>query len=326
MRLTDKETKEKIGRLTRRDFDEDEIYTFPVTLCHNDIDRDGERFSEEALAEMAPLFIGKTGIFDHAPSAVNQMARIYDTEVVTDDSRTTQLGTPYQYLKGYAYMIRTAENADTITLIDGGILKEVSVSCSASRRTCSVCGAAGMACGHVKGEVYDGKHCHTVLSGITDAYEWSFVAVPAQVGAGVMKQYKGGTTMEDFTPITTQEALTAAAQPLIEAAITEAVKQYEGYLSPEAHQKALDEQAAAHKTALLAALRTKAAMQAGLPVELADRLTGETEDALCKDAEKLAALTKSAHGSYHFSAENGEADGVSAAFYKKNPKLARKEN
>ena len=326
MRLTDKETKEKIGRLTRRDFDEEEIYTFPVTLCHNDIDRDGERFSEEALAEMAPLFIGKTGIFDHAPSAVNQMARIYDTEVVTDDSRTTKLGTPYQYLKGYAYMVRTAENADTITLIDGGILKEVSVSCSASRRTCSVCGAVDMACGHVKGEVYDGKHCHTVLSGITDAYEWSFVAVPAQVGAGVMKQYKGGTTMEDFTPITTQEALTAAAQPLIEAAVTEAVKQYEGYLSPEAHQKALDEQAAAHKTALLAALRTKAAMQAGLPVELADRLTGETEESLCKDAEKLAALTKSAHGSYHFSAENGEADGVSAAFYKKNPKLARKEN
>ena len=28
VRLTDKETKEKIGKLTRRDFDEDEIYTF----------------------------------------------------------------------------------------------------------------------------------------------------------------------------------------------------------------------------------------------------------------------------------------------------------
>ncbi|MEG1447901.1 MAG: hypothetical protein RSC41_01080, partial [Oscillospiraceae bacterium] len=31
--------------------------------------------------------------------------------------------------------------------------------------------------------------CYFVLDGINDAYEWSFVAVPAQVSAGVLKNY-----------------------------------------------------------------------------------------------------------------------------------------
>jgi hypothetical protein len=37
--------------------------------------------------------------------------------------------------------------------------------------------------------MYGGKICHTVLDGITDAYEWSFVAVPAQRNAGVTKKF-----------------------------------------------------------------------------------------------------------------------------------------
>jgi hypothetical protein len=32
-------------------------------------------------------------------------------------------------------------------------------------------------CPHVQGELYQGMLCHTILSDITDAYEWSFVAV-----------------------------------------------------------------------------------------------------------------------------------------------------
>ena len=34
--------------------------------------------------------------------------------------------------------------------------------------------------------------CHTILDDITDAYEWSFVAVPAQVNAGVTKRFTEG--------------------------------------------------------------------------------------------------------------------------------------
>lgn len=322
----DKDTKEKISRLTRRDFSDDEIYTFPVTLCDNKIDRDNERFSDDALRKMAELFVGRPIIIDHDPSASNQTARIYDAEVITDTAETTDYGAPYTYLKGYAYMVRTADNADTITRIDGGILKEVSVSCSARHKTCSVCGADLLKapCEHRKGETYDGKICHAVLDGITDAYELSFVAVPAQPGAGVTKQFtkKGGTVMAgEFTPITTQEAFDAAVRPLTEAAAAEAVKQYEGWISPEEHQKAIGALRAENTEKLLGAYRAKAALAAGLPEELADRLTGDTEEAICKDAELLAGLTKSANGTPHFDADGGTMDGVEKAFFEKNPNL-----
>ena len=41
------------------------------------------------------------------------------------------------------------------------------------------------------GRLYDGKLCCTVLDEIQDAYEWSFVAVPAQIAAGVTKHFTG---------------------------------------------------------------------------------------------------------------------------------------
>lgn len=327
----DKNTLDKINALTRRDFKPEELYTFPVTLCHNDIDRDFERFSDDALDKMAELFVGKTGIFDHNPSAENQSARIYDTEVVTDPDRTTAWGGAYRYLKGYAYMVRTDANKNLITEIDAGIKKEVSVSCSTSRRTCSVCGAdMNQGCEHVRGKSYDGQTCHTVLDGITDAYEWSFVAVPAQVGAGVTKQYcisKGGNTME-FTPITTQADFDAAVQPLIDAAVTAKAAEFEGWISPEDHQKALDDLTAENKSSLLKAYKTKAALMAGLPEELAERLTGDTEEDIAKDAEQLAALTKS-KGTPHFDAEGGVMSDVEKYFYDRNKNLdprTRKEN
>lgn len=324
----DKNTLDKINALTRREFKPEELYTFPVTLCHNDIDRDFERFSDDALDKMAELFVGKTGIFDHNPSAENQSARIYDTEVVMDPERTTAWGGAYRYLKGYAYMVRTDANKNLITEIDAGIKKEVSVSCSSSSRTCSVCGAdCSQGCEHVRGKSYDGQTCHTVLDGITDAYEWSFVAVPAQPGAGVTKCYKGGSTME-FTPITTQADFDAAVQPLIDAAVTAKAAEFEGWISPEDHQKALDDLTSTHKSAMLKCYREKAAFTAGLPAELAERLTGDTEEDIAKDAEKLATLTKS-KGTPHFDAEGGVMSDVEKYFYDRNKNLdprTRKEN
>lgn len=182
---------EKINKFTRRELTPDEVYVFSVILCDNEIDRDGERFSDEALDELQKLFIGRTGIFDHNAQSSNQNARIFDTELLTNASRTTKNGEPYKYLKASVYMVRTDENRSLIAEIDGGIKKEVSISCTASQRICSVCGCdkSKISCAHVKGKTYGGKLCHTVLKGITDAYEWSFVAVPAQVNAGVTKKF-----------------------------------------------------------------------------------------------------------------------------------------
>ena len=181
----------QIGTFTRRAFTADEVYIFRVRLCDNEIDRDGERFSIDALHELSKLFEGKTGVFDHNPSGEKQNARIFRTEVVTDETKTTGAGEPYTSLCAYAYMVRTDGNADLIREIDGGIKKEVSISCSAGSHVCSVCGKDRRIapCTHVPFQEYSGKKCHVILSQITDAYEWSFVAVPAQRNAGVTKHY-----------------------------------------------------------------------------------------------------------------------------------------
>ena len=53
-----------INQFTKRALKEDEVYTFAVRLCDNEVDRDGERFPRATLEELAELFVGKSGIFD----------------------------------------------------------------------------------------------------------------------------------------------------------------------------------------------------------------------------------------------------------------------
>lgn len=188
--ITD-ETLAKINKFTHRELSADEVYVFPVILCDNEIDRDNEAFSIEALQKLAKLYIGKTGIFDHNPKGSNQTARIFDTEVITDLARNTKSGEAYTYLKATAYMVKTSANQDLIKEIDAGIKKEVSVSCSVEKHICSICGTNNKVknCSHKKGRLYNGRKCYIILDNPTDAYEWSFVAVPAQVNAGVTKHY-----------------------------------------------------------------------------------------------------------------------------------------
>lgn len=177
---------ELINALTRRALKSDEVYTFAVRLCDNEIDRDYECFDEDTLEQLSKLFVGVSGVFDHQWSARGQAARIYRTEVVREASLTTD-GRPYCWLKGWAYMMRTEENETLITEIDGGIKREVSVGCAVEEVLCSVCGQELGECVHEKGEEYNGQLCHGILKGAKDAYEWSFVAVPAQRRAGVVK-------------------------------------------------------------------------------------------------------------------------------------------
>ena len=175
-----------INRLAKSELGPDQVYTFAVRLCDNEVDRDWERFDQEALEELSRLFVGRSGIFDHNWSAEGQTARLYKTEVCREEGRT-MAGDEARFFKGYAYMIRNEKNQALIEEIEAGIKKEVSIGCSVSERVCSICGQSG--CVHKGGKRYDGRLCFFTLSRPTDAYEWSFVAVPAQRKAGVIKAF-----------------------------------------------------------------------------------------------------------------------------------------
>ncbi|MBP3413182.1 MAG: hypothetical protein J6K89_07965 [Oscillospiraceae bacterium] len=168
-----------INRLSRKELTAEEVYTFPVRLCDDIVDRDNEKFHPDTLKELATLFLGKPFLFDHIWAASKQTARIYATRVETEGSVTCLISD--------VYMLRLSGNEDLIAMIDGGILKEVSVGCAVGKATCSICGKAFWECDHRRGGVYEGKTCHVILSEAKDAYEASFVAVPAQPAAGVQK-------------------------------------------------------------------------------------------------------------------------------------------
>ena len=175
---------EAINAQAKAKLTEEQVYVFSVKLCDDQVDRDFERFDTAALPELARLFLGKTGIVDHRWSADQQIARIFETQVVKEAG--------VSYIKAWAYIRRGGCNDEIIADIEAGIKKEVSVGCAMGRAVCSVCGSDYGTCGHLKGEAYDGQVCCAILREPMDAYEFSFVAVPAQRDAGVMKALGGG--------------------------------------------------------------------------------------------------------------------------------------
>lgn len=199
---------ELINKYTKRTLNKDEVYVFSVILCDNDIDRENEKFTDESLEKLSKLFLGKPGIMDHEAKAVNQAARIFYCELEKVNGKLTKDNKPYLRLKAKAYMPKSEKNKELILQIDSGIKKEVSVGCAVNKIVCSVCGrntkSTTRHCKHVKGEIYDGKLCYYLLKEPYDAYEWSFVAIPAQKEAGVIKtvkkfKLKGGVlTLEEI--------------------------------------------------------------------------------------------------------------------------------
>lgn len=111
--------------------------------------------------------------------------------------------------------------------------------------------------------------------------------------------------MADFTPINTQEELNAIIGERLEQARNAERKKFADYDDIKAQLAGLQKDAA-EKDATIAKLngelkssrsdlaKTRIALEKGLPMELCNRLTGDTEEELQKDAETLSKLLQNA--------------------------------
>ena len=121
--------------------------------------------------------------------------------------------------------------------------------------------------------------------------------------------------MADFTPIETQEQFDARVKDRIARAERAAAEKYSDYDTIKGQNTDLTNQIAqlteqikkqtetsnGNKTVVddltakvqayeTASVKTKIALELGLPYQMADRLTGDNEDAIRKDAENMIAL------------------------------------
>ena len=177
-----------INAQTLRPLSAEEVFTFRLAACDNQIDRDFERFTEATLEELAEQFVGRPVLRDHKWSADAQTARVYAGSVESGE------GEGVRRLVLRCYMVRSDQAAPTIAAIEGGILRECSVGLAVRRVVCSICGAnqRETLCQHFPGREYDGQMCHMDLDGVEDTYEVSMVAVPAQREAGTIKSKRYG--------------------------------------------------------------------------------------------------------------------------------------
>ena len=190
----------KINKYTLKPKTAEDVFVFKIVMADNEQDdRNFMPFDLKALQDLKKLYPGKPMIKDHVRRADNQIARVFDTELV-QSNKQTERGELHTELIGKAYMIRTESNKDLIAEIEGGIKKEVSTSCTPEKMICNICGTDNMTkyCRHWPGAKYvveDGsptgseKRCKMLLSGAKEAWELSFVPVGAQPRAGTHKSF-----------------------------------------------------------------------------------------------------------------------------------------
>lgn len=144
---------------------------------------------------------------------------------------------------------------------------------------------------------------------------------------------------EEFKVIETQEAFDAAIKSRLERntrTVTEEVtKKYEGYISPEdaaksneTYAKQIDtlneklkgnettiaELTAKNKAYEISSAKMRIANEVGIPLELADKLSGETDEEIKADAEKLAKYTHRSQQTPQYNSEKPPADSKKAAY------------
>lgn len=188
--LTVDETINLINKNTLKPLNIGDVFIFKVKLCSSLIDRENERMSVDFLKEFAELAENKAipALFNHNWESVQDtQARLFKTFLIEGE------GEPY--VLGLAYTL--ASNTEFIKQLESGFLKEVSVGFMSEEDTCSLCGGAidrdSNTC--VNGHCIGGD-CFVNLGHCKDALEFSFVSVPCNPEARVIKGLMGGIKMK----------------------------------------------------------------------------------------------------------------------------------
>lgn len=144
-----------------------------------------------------------------------------------------------------------------------------------------------------------------------------------------------GNTMAEFEAITTQEAFDNAIKARLDRNTDTVKKQFEGYISPDDFKAktadlnskitdltgklaekdtAIADLTAKNKAYETSSVKMRIAHENGIPYELANKLSGDTEEDIKKDAETLAKFIGKKQPAPLGSTEHDHADSKNAAY------------
>ena len=180
-----KEDLEKINKFALKPVKQSDVSIYTALLIDDRVTRNATQYSQEFQKMLLSLpvgegnFVGSTFLLgqdsDHQEVAASQIGRVFDAWQVTDEGG-------HVGVMGKIYILKEG-NEETITKIDSGVLKEVSIATKVELPICSICNQDIRECEHIKGQ--DG--CYVKMSGKGFVGEVSLVAIPGSSQAKILK-------------------------------------------------------------------------------------------------------------------------------------------
>jgi len=172
---------EEVNGFALRPLKREEFVVFALDLCHNRIDRHWSRFPDEELAKINELVVGRPLMERHDLRGTLPRGTFFRSLLHREGDRLS--------VRPDVYVLRTADNADFILNIEGGVYRETSIGFSFRTPECSVCGKDLRACDHVPGRTYGDAVCHYILRDVLEVIEGSVVPAGSQ-GTGFVAQHR----------------------------------------------------------------------------------------------------------------------------------------
>ncbi len=163
---------EEVNRFALRPLARDEFAVFTLDLCNNQIDRHHSRFPEAELATVNRLVPGRPLMERHDLTGSLPRGTFFRSTLHRDGETLS--------VRPDVYVLRTAENADFILNIEGGVYRDTSIGFAFRTPECSVCAKDLRTCSHVPGKSYGEQACHYILRDVLDVIEGSVVPSGSQ--------------------------------------------------------------------------------------------------------------------------------------------------
>jgi len=166
------DTSAAVNRYALRALEREEYAVFTLDLCHNQVDRHFSRFPEEELARIDAMTPGRPLMERHDLRGTLPRGMFFRSRLHREGEMVS--------VRPEVYVMRTVENGDFITNIEGGVYRETSIGFSFRLPECSICGKDLRTCEHIPGHTYGEATCHFIMRDVMEVIEGSVVSSGSQ--------------------------------------------------------------------------------------------------------------------------------------------------